>query len=231
MHCAITQQQKTLLHFYSFTIILNESIMCAPLFNMLTPCCFQDPPVFRCLWLSQALQQPYSNSRARKFSRPFPSASPATLSLSRSYAAESTQDFVDRDSAAPLPPRITSFASAGTAHALARAALARSVCLLTSQASDIGELAMLKGACGIGSTASIASKSWKRGGHRLFVALSDCERDLSFSVDLYKVCACCIPRHHLVFYAALHLPRPRDVRALSPRRSARGSRRTICAAR
>ena len=194
------------------------------------PYCFQDPPVFRCLWLSPALQQPYSNSRARKFP-PFPSTPAATVSLSRSYASESTQDFVDRDSAAPLPPRITSFASAGTAHALARAALARSVCLLTSQAPDIGELVMLKGACGIGATASIASKSWKRGGHRLFVALSDCERDFSFSVDLFKVRACCIPRHRLVFYAALHLPRPRDVRAPSPRRSARGSRRTICAAR
>jgi hypothetical protein len=102
------------------------------------------------------------------------------------YACESTQDFVDRHASSPPLPRITSFASADTALQLSRSALTRSVLLMTTQCCDAASLASLKGACGIGATASLVSKSWKRGDHRLFVALSDCENDFSVSVNLHK---------------------------------------------
>jgi hypothetical protein len=103
------------------------------------------------------------------------------------YACESTQDFVDRHAPPPPPPRITSFASAHTALQLSRAALARSVHLMTTQCCDAASLAGLKGACGVGATACLVSKSWKRGDHRLFVALSDCDNDFAVSVNLHKV--------------------------------------------
>ncbi len=103
------------------------------------------------------------------------------------YAAESTQDFICRH--AHHPSQIKSFASAETADSLARAALARSVHLLTSQASDMCQLVNLKGACGVGATAALASKTWKRGDHRLFVALSGYDLEVQVSVTLFKACA------------------------------------------
>ncbi len=102
-----------------------------------------------------------------------------------SYAMESTLDYTGRHS--DNPPQIKSFASAETADSLARAALARSVHLLTYQASDMCQLACLQGACGVGATASLASKTWKRGDHRLFVCLAGCDRDVSVSLTLHKV--------------------------------------------
>ena len=101
------------------------------------------------------------------------------------YATESTLDFIGRHT--DNTPQIKSFASAETADSLARAALARSVHLLTYQASDMCQLACLQGACGVGATASLASKTWKRGDHRLFVSLVGCHRDVSVSLTLHKV--------------------------------------------
>lgn len=120
--------------------------------------------------------------------------SPRSRSSTRRYASESTQDYVDRHIEPPLPPAITSFSSSETALSLAQCALSRSRRLLTAQSTETAELVRLKGACGVGAAACIASKEWKRGDHRLFVALCDYDRDVSFSVILHKVLPA--PHHH-----------------------------------
>ena len=142
--------------------------------------------------LSLLMAQPGASTTVLEFTCTciFPPFSIRCLSLMpfHRYATESTLDFVGRNT--DIPPQIKSFASAETADSLARAALARSVHLLTYQASDMCQLACLQGACGVGATAALASKTWKRGDHRLFVSLAGCDRNVSVSVTLHKVTIC-----------------------------------------
>jgi hypothetical protein len=92
---------------------------------------------------------------------------------------------------------------------------------MTTQAADMASLVSLKGAVGVGATAALASKAWKRGDHRVFVAVSLSERDIAASMNMHKVRARCVwalCEIHASF---------RDQKA---RRSARGSKRTTCVA-
>jgi len=113
-----------------------------------------------------------------------PGASTTVLEFNCTYSCESTLGYVNYDSDHPIT--IKSFASLETARELAYASLKRSLKILTTQTSDINKLSSLKGAIGIGSTASLASKSWKRGEHRIYISLTTNEKEITFSLNLFK---------------------------------------------
>ena len=109
-------------------------------------------------------------------------ASNTILEFNCTYACESTQEYVKHS--------IKSFASIETAKELATASLNRSIALLTTQCTDLACLTKLNNAVGIGATASLASKAWKRGEHRIFVALTKNNKELTstitFSLNMFK---------------------------------------------
>lgn len=114
----------------------------------------------------------------------YPGASNTVMEFNYTYSCESTQEYVNRDSDSPFV--IKSFASLDTAKLLAYASLKRSLKLLTSQTPDLTNLVKLTGAVGIGATASLASKTWKRGEHRIFIALTTNDKEITFSLNLFK---------------------------------------------
>jgi len=113
-----------------------------------------------------------------------PGASNTVLEFNCTYACESTQDYVNRDSDKQVV--IKSFASLDTAKELGNASLKRALKLLTTQATDLLKLEVLNNAVGIGVTCSLASKNWKRGEHRLFASLITNEKEITFSLNLFK---------------------------------------------
>ena len=113
-----------------------------------------------------------------------PGASSTVLEFTCTYACESTQEYVNHDSTKPL--LITSFAALETAKELANASLRRSKKIMTTQSPDLAHLSSLVGAVGIGATASLASKNWKRGDHRIFASLVTNDKEITFSLNLFK---------------------------------------------
>ena len=113
-----------------------------------------------------------------------PGASSTVLEFTCTYACESTQEYVNHDSTKPL--LITSFAALETAKELANASLRRSKKIMTTQSPDLAHLTSLVGAVGIGATASLASKNWKRGDHRIFASLVTNDKEITFSLNLFK---------------------------------------------
>jgi len=113
-----------------------------------------------------------------------PGASSTILEFNCTYATGSTQEYVNRDST--KPKLITSFASLETAKDLADASLKRSKKILTMQSADLAHLTSLTGAVGIGATANLASSAWKRGEHRIFVVLTTNDKEITFSLNLFK---------------------------------------------
>jgi len=106
-------------------------------------------------------------------------ASNTVFEFNCTYACESTREYVQ-------PATIGSFASVDTAMKLAFASLKRCIALLTMQSDDLTSLSKLNGAIGIGATASLASKAWKRGEHRIFIALTTNDKEITFSLNLFK---------------------------------------------
>jgi hypothetical protein len=106
-------------------------------------------------------------------------ASNTVIEFNCTYACESTREYVQ-------PATIGSFASLDTAMKLAFASLKRCIALLTMQSDDLTSLSKLNGAIGIGATASLASKAWKRGEHRIFIALTTNDKEITFSLNLFK---------------------------------------------
>lgn len=106
-------------------------------------------------------------------------ASNTIVEFNCTYACESTREYVQ-------PANIGSFASLDTAKKLAFASLKRCHVLLTTLSPDIASLIKLNGAVGIGATASLASKTWKRGEHRIFIALTMNGKEITFSLNLFK---------------------------------------------
>lgn len=113
-----------------------------------------------------------------------PGASRTILEFYVPYAEEATLDYINNN----LGPdhKIESFASRDTAILLSEAAHRRSTKIMTTQCSDIQELRSLTRVVGIGATASLVSKNWKKGDHRIHVSLFTNENFTTFSLNLYK---------------------------------------------
>jgi hypothetical protein len=106
-------------------------------------------------------------------------ASNTVIEFNCTYACESTREYVQ-------PSSIGSFASLDTAKKLAFSSLNHCLVLLTMQSEDLASLSKLNNAVGIGATASLASKAWKRGEHRIFIALTTNGKEITFSLNLFK---------------------------------------------
>lgn len=115
-----------------------------------------------------------------------PGASTTVLEFYCPYAEEATQEYLNRDLNLDQKVKVESFASLDTAILLAQAAHRRSTKIMTTQCSNLQELSKLAGAIGIGATASLVSKKWKRGLHRVHIALYSNEKLVTFSLNLNK---------------------------------------------
>jgi hypothetical protein len=115
-----------------------------------------------------------------------PGASTTILEFYCPYAQEATSEYINRDLNPDQKVTVESFASVTTAIRLAEAAQRRSTKIMTTQCSHINELNKITGAIGIGATANLVSKKWKRGDHRILVALYSNEKLVTFSLSLYK---------------------------------------------
>jgi hypothetical protein len=113
-----------------------------------------------------------------------PGASRTVLEFYVPYAEEATLDYIKHN----LGPnhKIESFASRDTAILLSQAAHRRSTKIMTTQCSDIQELRSLNRVVGIGATASLVSKNWKKGDHRIHVSIFTNDNFTTFSLTLYK---------------------------------------------
>lgn len=115
-----------------------------------------------------------------------PGASTTVLDFYCPYAQNATQEYVNCDLGPNQYIKIESFASSDTAILLSLAAHRRSTKIMTTQCSHINELSKLNGSVGIGATASLVSKKWKRGEHRIHVSLYTNQKLTNFSLNLYK---------------------------------------------
>jgi hypothetical protein len=113
-----------------------------------------------------------------------PGSSRTVLEFYVPYAEEATLDYIKHNLGSDH--KIESFVSRETAILLSQAAHRRSTKIMTTQCSDIQELRSLNRVVGIGATASLVSKNWKKGDHRIHVSLFTNDNFTTFSLTLHK---------------------------------------------
>jgi hypothetical protein len=113
-----------------------------------------------------------------------PGSSRTVLEFYVPYAEEATVDYIKHNLGSDH--KIESFVSRETAILLSQAAHRRSTKIMTTQCSNIEELHSLNRVVGIGATASLVSKNWKKGDHRIHVSLFTNDDFTTFSLTLYK---------------------------------------------
>ena len=108
-----------------------------------------------------------------------PGASNTILELNGPYCREATLDFLNRDSSSKTT--LEKFASLDAAKEMAEASLKRCQKLMTMEGFTIENNYI-----GIGVVCSLASTSWKKGDHRCHVVVADSNKQIHFSLNLFK---------------------------------------------